>query len=346
DLEAAGLALEALQKHQEGDPFVIAREVQWQVARVDRDAAAAALGRLCAAPEQGSEWPWQAADRAFREAGWRGRAEAIYLATLAEPGTAAPVGEHWVRHWADRKRWKEARRLKSLLARGGPAARRALGTYVTILGEGRHTRRLSSCLRKYREVLRAETYSWAVSGNALANQCRYRDAVRWMADWRDRPDTACWMFTSLVSSLRALGRDAEGHALSLHALGLPADESAPEHIIWLALDELIAGCPGAMAARVEGIDTAGFHPKYRFLRELALVLIEAQRREGRSRAEVARAVRRAIQRLRRETPIHQALFPSVLPIYRAAARRLARTLGPWHGTWMWVGMLAAPPLSR
>ena len=344
EIETAGTTLAVLKDHADaGDPYVIAREVQWTVARADRGAAMEALGRLCVAGEVSSDWPWQAADRAIVEAGSGALAESTYASALERSDAAPLVGELWVERWATRRAWRQGRRLKLLLAKGGEAACRALAAYIRELGKARARIRLAACLRAHKPTLRRHTLCWAMVGFALTTLGRHRAAARWLADWPSRSGLQPWMLYNLVLCLRSLDRHAEAARASRHALDLPADSCTPYHGLSLALDDLVEGRPEDASDRLEGLDPASLDAMNRYLYGLALILRDVERTDPATRRGVIRSARRRLLTLNRSALIPADDHAAVRQFYRRAVHALTRPLGPWLGSVLRLELLLRPP---
>ncbi len=347
ELDAAGNTLEGLKSREDGnDAYILAREVQWHAARADRTSALATLERLCTAADVESDWPFRAADRAVAEAGWGRDAEAAYASALARPDAPPLVGTIWAERWGARREWRQARRLKPLLAVGGEAARQALAAYVGALGQARAGLRLKSCIRRHRDVLRGHTHGWGMVGYALTTVRRYRVAARWLADWPERDGLQPWMLINLVLALRALGRDAEAAGVSRHALGLSPDSCTPHHELWLALDDLLLGRVDEASARLDGLDPEPFDATNLYLYRLAQALREVESADPSDRRRAAIAARRALLTLNRKTILPSEDYGAVLHTFRRVVRRLARHLGPWLGAILSPSLWLRPPLMH
>ncbi|MDR3617985.1 MAG: tetratricopeptide repeat protein [Paludisphaera borealis] len=346
EIDAARTTLEALKTHGDGGAFVISREVQWHVARAepgDRVAAREALERLCLAGDVGSEWPFRAAVDALTRSGWGQDADSAYAKALERPDAASAIGMIWAERWGARRDWRQARKLPPLLAAGGESAHQALAAYIKALGQARRRFRLSSSIRRHRASLRGHAWCWGMVGYALTNLGRNRAAVRWLADWPDRADVEPWMLVNLVISFRALGRDEEAARVSRRALELPASHGTSDHILWLALDDLLEGRADEASRRLDGLDPAPFDATKRYLYDLALILRDVERAEPAARRRAAILARRDVKSLNRKSYVSPSDFNAVLSVFRRAARRLAHHVGPWRGR---VSLLEFCPPNR
>ena len=347
ELDAAGLTLDALKGlgDIENHAYALAREVQWHVARSDLPSASGVLDRLCVAADVGSEWPYRAADRAFAEAGWTRQADEVYVSALARPDAVPMIGVVWADRRAGRWDRRQDRRLAPLLKAGGDAAHHAVAAHVRALGQARAGVRLRACLRRHRAALRGHTHSWGMVGFALMNVRRPRAAARWLADWPGRSDLRPWMLMNLVLALRALGRDAEANRAGRHALELPADSSTPSHRLWLALDDLLEGRNHEASTRLDGIDPSSLDATNLYLHCLAELLGVVATADPRSIRRVARAGRRALVALNRETAVPPEDHVAVLRASRRAARVLTRPSGRWLGPLLSLFLRLRPPLQ-
>ena len=149
-----------------------------------------------------SEWPLQAADAAFGNAGWTRRVERIYDKALERNDVDPMVATLWSQRWVARPRLRPfPKKLGTLLARG-EVGRRAAVVYFKSLGRLRASRRISACVRRHRQALRADAECWGIVGYALLSIEKRRCAVTWMSDWPERADAQPWMLLNLVYVLR------------------------------------------------------------------------------------------------------------------------------------------------
>ena len=163
---------------------------------------------------------------------------------------------------------------------------------------------------------------------------RHRAAIRWLEDWQDRDGVIPSMLLNLAVSLRARGRTAESHEVSLRSLKLSEDYATPHHRIWLALDDLIEGDGDAAASRLEGIEPARGDTIYGFLFRLAHILLERRRAAPADRAAVLKSTTRQLREAARATPLSARHHAATVLTYRRTVRRMARDHG-LVGGWLW-----------
>src|SRR5262249_33211625 len=147
------------------------------------------------------------------------------------------------------------------------------------------------CLKRYRDQLRAHTQPWGMAGYALASVDDFRAAARWLSDYAGRSDAAPWMLVNLVIALRATGDEAGANRVSRWALERPADHTSRYHRIWLAVDEALAGGPGA-AVRLEGIEPKSCDATHRFVYALVPGVLAVAQAEPAVRRQAFVEVRR------------------------------------------------------
>jgi hypothetical protein len=193
--------------------------------------------------------------------------------------------------------------------------------FVEVLIRGRAFEFLRQLLRSERETLLEDDRTWSSAGHAMVTLDRYREARRWLADWRQRGTVTSTLLLHLAVSLRMGGRDAEAAEVSRHALELAADRSTFAHTIWTALEDALDGDSRLARERLESLAEPVSASDERFLtrvvdaltvsrspggkladaspllRDAVRAVPTFRRRECR---ELRRLYRRALARIRRE----------------------------------------------
>jgi tetratricopeptide (TPR) repeat protein len=254
---------------------VLLRDVQLAAGRANREAAAAALRQLYILATADPGLVHQATQTVLK-AGWPLVCEEAMQAALAAPTVNPFVGKVWVDVQVAQGRWSCGKRLDELLARGDVGLH-ALVAYVEALGQAKRRWQLGRYLRRYRDRLRAQAWSWGTAGYALGTAGAFRKAVAWMEDWSQRGDLEPWMLLNQALYLRYLGRDEEAHQVNRAALDLPLrDWASSPHVIWVALGEVLTGAGEPPADRLRQVDPATLDPYYLCLYFLVEALLLSQ----------------------------------------------------------------------
>jgi cellulose synthase operon protein C len=341
DLGDARETLATLERHAPS-LFVEARVVQLAARTGDRDRASAGLRTIATTP-QDNHWPLHAALDAIVKAGWRRQAIAILGTALDAPVVDAEAGSLWIRLQIDDRHWDCDSRLESLLQKG-EVGRRAVYAWLECLAHKGRAWHLRSWIRRNAGWLRRETFTWGSAGYALATIRAFRQAVRWMADWRERPDAEPWMLVNLIEGLRAQRRRADALEVSQHALSLPEDNGSNLHRLWLAADDALAGRTQAAREVIASIDPAPLHADYQFLHRLTSAVISAADAASADVEERRKAFRRAGQAVAQAVLDYRALplEPARRRFYRACLRRIARDTAVWQAQfWCWFRLLGS-----
>jgi tetratricopeptide (TPR) repeat protein len=338
ELDAAAATLE-LHKQHVRDEYVRYREVKLAVRRNDPAAGRSALADACASTALQGKLIEDVVSL-LDEAGWAAQVDQVLDEALHGESVNSQVGPLWIERRLAAGDWGCVNRLDALLEKGA-IGKRALVAYVNAAGKQKRKAELDQVLKKYRDALRADTWSWGNVGYALTTARDYRAAIEWMADWSGRDDAEPWMLLNLVLALRGLERTDEAFRVGEHALGLPENDfTTPYHETWLAVDEALAGQVEAAAERLEGVDADELDPYHRLLRLWAEVVLEvAKSKEGGRAFDAARRRLResagALEKVRHD--------PALLLTYRRVVRRIAQACGGVRAM-VWARWRSSRPL--
>jgi hypothetical protein len=174
--------------------------------------------------------------------------------------------------------------------------------------------------------LRKYTPTWGAGGYALTRLGRYREAVEWNADWRDRQDAEPWMLVNVAESLRALGRDVEAAEASHIALALPTGEGQALHRLWLAIDTACEGDIATARERFSQVQPESLRPVDRFDWTLVASVIQMADAPSEARARGFAEVRRRLADAEAEAP-QFASRAALKRAYRRCLAQIARSRG-------------------
>ncbi len=341
-LNEAAEVLDGLKTHHDG-ALTLAREVQLAQARGDRATAVAALERLCVTALPDNDWPQNAADKCFTQAGWNREALEVYERALDLPDLVPRVAALWVERRMTQTRRGCAQRLGSLLEQGERGFV-ALEAHLHRLAREKSKLRLWAVMRRHGAAIRANTRCWGTLGFALTSVAWNGRAARWLADWRDRHDAHPWMLINLALTLRGLKKIDEANQVSRRALELPADYTVPYHRIWLALDDLIDGDGRQAPSLLDGHDPERYDATNRYLLTLARLLLERAQAAPAGRRSVLRLTGRRLFRFCFRHRIPMEDYDAVANTYRRVVRRMSADLDPVTGFFWRIACGLATPI--
>lgn len=264
----------------------------------------------------------------LRNAGYRQELMRLLAEALRLPNVNPHVGAIWMRRVVTSKIW-DHRYPTSLdeLCRQGEIGHRAVIEFIEQVGHKRRHELVRQAIARHRKWLREDPAGWAAAGRALVQARCYRQAVRWMADWRNRPELDLSTLQSLALALRACGRIAQADEVIRLALSRPgADERFPIFQLWLAQDEAFAGNTQKASAIFKEVDPAGWEDDALALFYLVRSLIRVQKAETANRAEAFSASRDRLKDIFRRVPVYKReVF--LRREYRRCYARMARLAG-------------------
>ncbi|MCH7342013.1 C39 family peptidase [Pelomonas sp. CA6] len=164
-----------------------------------RERALAWLDRLCGCNEYDCELTQQACAQLVA-AGWGDVLRERQLDGLRRGSGPTGLVVDWLRHQADRRGvlwtgWRAGREMRQ--ARGTLLQRGLLRWLV----EGEHDLLLRGFLWRHAAALRADEVSWGEVSYALLSRDMGRTLIRWMKDWRQRPQAPVWALSNYCVAL-------------------------------------------------------------------------------------------------------------------------------------------------
>ena len=324
ELPAAEATLAVLLRNSQDD-VVLGRAVRLHAGRGRKDEALRGLRALCLSGNQ-NPWGLRTAARAVATAGWNDDAGTLFLETMSLPGANPEAGALWIEYRANRGKWLCAGALRRLQA-SPEAGRRALAAYLDALAAARRRPPAQKnalgrtkgralfwwLMRRHRESLRGDDWTWGKTGYALIVLGKYRAAELWLGDWHGRAGAQPWMLHNLVWALQTRGRSAEADAVVRHVLATARGvDNLDRFRLWAATEDALHGNIDSATERLAGLEGKKLDDYDRRLRSFVRVLLEFQPAMGakpafthehrRHIAEFAaanprnRAMRRAVRR--------------------------------------------------
>ncbi|MET0210155.1 MAG: hypothetical protein ABW220_14015, partial [Burkholderiaceae bacterium] len=184
----------------------------------------------------------------MEEAGWGDALRHRQLIQM-ERGVGPPgLAYHWVEKSADRiGRLRTLYRARGLLRTArGPLLARGLVRWLT---NTRQNLALLYVIARNDAALRADLQTWGDVSYALLNLDEHKAVIRWMKDWRDRPQAPIFALSNLCASLATRGRWDDMREVVEHGLPrAPYQEDMrmwqlallADHGEWVELDRQLA----------------------------------------------------------------------------------------------------------
>ncbi len=275
-------------------------------------------------------WSIENAARALHAAGSRSL-DALIATALRDERAPKSAAAFYVQRLLQRGQRRRARRLLRDLPYGSAVWKAAADAYLRAIGYPRTRRAVTAFVRRFRAALMDDNALWGLAGWALTNSNAHRRCVRWMGDYRTRQDVKSWMLSNIADSLRYLGRDEEGYAVSEYALALPFNVDSPPsaHEGPLAIEDLFAHRFDLARTRLGRVNRNDLNDLENFALDLGDALLGVERDRG----AVPAARRRMAERIARERGSFQD------GLKRRYARRAMRSLARLAGdpiTWLWA----------
>lgn len=290
--DAAAQTLDRLRQSETG-PFLQARAVRLAARQGDMATALPALRSICL-DECDSDWPLRTACQAFCDADWLTELDNLLDEMLDQPDVYPEVGTLWAERQQALGRDPSAERLPQLLLTRGRVGERAVYAWVKGLIRAGEPGPLRRFVRRNRHWLRESTYGWGAVGFGWTSLHDWKNAVRWLSDWRERSDAQPWMLVNVAEALRVYRRDAEAADVSRHALQIPPGHGVELHRLWLAVDDFVAGRYAEADQVVQAIDPQSLDADYRLLHTLLTCSLDIAQAEPAERPARFTMVRRDI----------------------------------------------------
>ncbi|HYJ05210.1 MAG TPA: tetratricopeptide repeat protein, partial [Chthoniobacterales bacterium] len=333
--------LERMKRHLE-DAQVVANEVRLAAAQYDQKRAFAALAELCRRKGEIAYALVNSANQALVDAGWGKEAEKFFAKMIEQEEANPDVGAAWVKQLTYRKGWRWWKGVHRLRVET-PAQKEALRSLLNAIGEEKRSWLLRYLLWRLRPAILLDDIAWGNVTYAMTHMGEFRRTIRWMQDWKSRPEIQPWMLLNLTVALRQFPREREAHEAGLAALELGVDHTTGAHCLFLAADEAIAG-NFAEAERYHAQALEGPPPEET---DLVAAAVEAMLNLHRTNpGERAGAVKEVRARLREKFTAAGKLDRASRRMYRHTLLRLAHDAGDrWGIVGAYLRTLPRPQIS-
>lgn len=291
---------------------------------------------LCVAPGENAAALEETAET-LRNAGFKQELMRLLTEALSLPEVNPYVGALWMRRVVTSKIW-DHRYPPGLdsLCRQGEVGRRAVIEFLEVVGGKRRHHLVRQAVARHGKWLRTHPVGWAVAGRALVQARCYRQAARWLADWRRQPALDLPTLQSVALAMRATGRKRLADEAIQQALARSgAAEQFPIFKLWQAEDEAFTGNTQNASALFKQINPAGWDDDSLAIFYLVRSVIRVRKADAANRREVFSLARDRIHDLFRRVPVYKReIF--LRREYRRCCSRMARDAGEWTE---WVRVL-------
>jgi len=285
--------------------------------------------QLCVTPGENAA-ELEEASEILRNAGFRQELMRLLTEALSLPEANPHVGALWMRRVVTSKVWdhRYPTNLDSLCEQG-EIGHRAVIEFLEVVGGKRRHRLVRQAVARHAKWLRTHPSGWAAAGRALAQARCYRQAARWMADWRSKPELDLPTLHNLALALRASGRAREAQEVIGLALAKPCGgEQFPILKLWQAEDEAFAGNTQKASALFKQVNAVAWDDDSLAVFYLVRGVIRVQKAQEANRTEAFSAARDRLGDIFRRVPIYKRdVF--LRREYRRCLTRMARDAGNW-----------------
>ena len=266
----------------------------------------------------------------LREAGFKQELMHLLRDALRQPGVNAHVGTLWIRRVITSKIW-DHRYPEGLdeLCQKGEVGQHAVIEFLELAGRKRRGSLVLKATARHQRWLRANPAGWASAGRALALARCYRQAARWMSNWREQPSLDNSTLYCLALAFRATGRWSKATEVVRVALDRPGiSEEFPIFKLWVAQEQAFSGETQDASAAFKQIDPAGWEDDALACYYLVRGVIRVQKAHGKDRKEAFETARDRIGQLFRKNPIWKRDV-YLRREYHRCLLRMAKDAGNW-----------------
>jgi cellulose synthase operon protein C len=271
----------------------------------------------------------------LNDAGWNAEAESRFAKIVRDQSANPLSGALWAKQLGYRSWWHWWRAAILQLQTRTPAGLEALRAFIDLIGSEKRRWLVRFVVWRFADAIRADDLAAGNVSYAAANSGLLRLTVRFMRDWETRPGVQPWMLHNYAEALLALGRDEEARNVRTAAVALPADHTTNADLLYLALEEALAGDISA-AERTKA--AAATHKKSEHTEALVTMLdalLEFHRAPAEQRGQAAKTASEVLRAEFAQAPPDNAMRRlyrrTLLHLARETNNRLA-VIGAWLRT--------------
>jgi hypothetical protein len=260
--------------------------------------------KLCQTPGEELATLEQTAE-ALREAGFKHELMHLLREAVEQPTANPHVGTLWIRRVVESKIWdhRYPEGLDELCA-NGEVGHRAVIEFLLVTGKKRRAGLVLKAIARHRHWLRVHPDGWSAAGRALVFARCYRQASRWMSNWREQASLDNPTLYALAMALRASGKSAQSEEVVRVALERPgAADQFPMFKLWLAQDQAFAGNTPEASITFKQIDPSGWDDDALALYYLVRGVIRVQKAQDGHQRDAFTTARQRVRELFRKAPI-------------------------------------------
>jgi tetratricopeptide (TPR) repeat protein len=288
---------------------------------------AAHFRRLCVTPGE-TLATLDATAEILREAGFKQELMHLLREALRQPDVNPHVGTLWIRRVITSKIW-DHRYPEELdeLCQKGEVGQHAVIEFLELAGRKRRGSLVLKAIARHQRWLCANPAGWAAAGRALTLARCYRQAARWMGNWREQASLDNSTLYCLALAFRAMGRRSKATEVVHMALDRPGmAEEFPMLKLWVAQDQAFSGETQAASTTFKQIDPSGWEDDTLACYYLVRGVIRVQKAQDRK--EAFEMARERIGQLFRKNPIWKRDV-YLRREYHRCLLRMAKDAGNW-----------------
>src|SRR5262249_34262469 len=141
-----------------------------------------------------------------------------------------------------------------------------------------------SLIKRNEPFLRSDLFSWGWVGHLFSKILDDKGVVRWLTDWRDRPDAEGWMLINLALALHGLKRWDDALEVHRAAAEEHPDYTQRYHETWCALGAAIKGDLDAAQAFFDSHEIEDLDSNHQWIAALTKAVMTALTTHDKTRA--------------------------------------------------------------
>ena len=228
----------------------------------------------------------EAAAQALRQSGYKQELSQVLREAIWWPESHPHVGALWIRRLLSSNNWdrRYPKSMDQLCREHREIGHRAVIEFLGTVGAKHRITLVRQAVRKHGRWLRANPEGWGAGARALVAARLYRQAAKWMSDWRQRAPLDLPMLHCLALALRGAGREQQAQEIVDLALAKPdVHQQFSIFHLWQAQEQALAGNTATAVAHFKEVHPEGWEDDSLVLYYMVRGLIRVQRAEGKAR---------------------------------------------------------------